>query len=287
MIKFAPVSAVLVLLSACASGIVGTNPEPAGITVESLSVDGPYSVQSYTTLPDAAEFGDATIYYPSDASRPVGGVAIAPGFTERRQHIDWWGPRLASHGFAVLVLETNDPRERPEARAAALAAAVQLIGEEGARLTSPLFGLIDPRKMALMGHSMGGGGALIAADSLGDQIQAVIPYTPWQPEGDFDRITAPTLVIAGAADRIAPPEEHSWPHFQSVPATTPKVYLEVEGGDHFIADSTRGQDLGTLGRYAIAWLKLHLDDDVRYREFIYGAPADADREKFTRYVADE
>ena len=39
-----------------------------------------------------------------------------------------------------------------------------------------------------------------------------------------------------------------------------------------------------IGRYGIAWLKLYLDDDERYRDFIYGGQAELDREKFSCYV---
>jgi len=138
--------------------------------------------------------------------------------------------------------------------------------------------------MAVMGHSMGGGGTLIAANNYPDEIQAAIPFTSWQPEADFDQITAPTLVIAGSADRVAAVADHAWPHYQSIPESTTKVFMEVDDGSHYIADTRRGTDLAMIGRYGIAWLKLYLDGDERYRPFIYGAEAEADRDKFSRYL---
>ena len=272
-----------VLLVSCATSGPGVAQGPAP-SIASLSGDGVYEVRTYTDFPDAPEFAEATIYYPLDAPAPTGGVAIAPGFTEEQRHIDWWGPRLASHGYAVLVLDTNEPRDRPEVRADALIAAVRILKAENNRDGSPLRGRVDAGKMAIMGHSMGGGGTLIAANEQGDEIQAAIPFTPYQPEGVFDRITAPTLIIAGSADRVTPVADHAWPHFLSIPESTTKVYMEVDGGDHYIADSTRGPDLATIGRYGIAWLKLYLDGDERYRGFIYGEEAESDREKFSRYV---
>ncbi len=268
------------LLASCVAADLGPAP-----TVASLSTDGAYEVMTYTDIPDVPEFGDATVYYPVDTPSPIGGVAIAPGWTEVQSHIEWWGPRLASHGYAVLTLDTNDRmRDQPEERAEALIAAVRILKAENDRVGSPLEGRIDAGKMAIMGHSMGGGGTLIAANNYPDEIQAAIPFTPWQPDGDFNRITVPTLVMAGSADRIAGVEEQAWPHFQSIPESTIKVYLEIEGGDHYIADSTRGPDLATIGRYGIAWLKLYLDGDERYRSFIYGPEAESDSEKFSRYV---
>jgi len=52
----------------------------------------------------------------------------------------------------------------------------------------------------------------------------------------------PTLFIAGSADRVAPANDHPWPHFQSLPDTTTKVYMEIEGGDHYIANSGSDKD---------------------------------------------
>ncbi len=270
--------ALLPLLVSCA-----TAGSPL-ISATSLSGNGPYEVQTYTDFLDVPEFGAATIYYPLAAPGPVGGVAIAPGFTEEQRHISWWGPRLASHGYAVLVLDTNDRRERPDARANALIAGVALLRAESRRQGSPIFGRVDAAKMAIMGHSMGGGGALLAANEHSDEIRAAIPFTPWEPESDLAGITAPTLVLAGAADRVAEVEEHAWRHFNLISESTPKVYLEIAGGDHYIADTTRGTDLATVGRYALAWLKLYVDRDERYRGFIYGEIPAADAAKFSRYV---
>ena len=229
-------------LASCATAEADQGPPP---TIASLSVDGAYAVMTYTDIPDVPEFGDATVYYPVDTAMPIGGVAISPGWTELQRHIEWWGPRLASHGYAVLILDTNDARaDQPEQRAE----------------------------------------ALIAANNYPAEIQAAIPFTPWQPAGDFSQVVAPTLVMAGSADRVASVSDHAWPHYQSIPESTIKVFLEIDGGSHFIADTSRGEDLGTIGRYGIAWLKLYLDGDERYRGFIYGDEAASDSEKFSRYV---
>lgn len=269
---------LLLTLAACA----GSTPLPeAG----ALSSDGEYAVLSYTDFPDVPEFADATIYYPVGTPGPIGGVAIAPGFTERQRHIEWWGPRLASHGYAVIVLDTNEPRERPDARAEALFAAVRLLATEGSRTGSRLFGRMAVDRMAVMGHSMGGGGALRAIAEHGDEIRAAIPFTPWEPEADLSRITVPTLIIAAEEDNIAAVAEHAWRHFTELPSTTAKVYMELEGGDHYIADTNRGQDLDLIGRYALAWLKLYLDGEERYRHFLFAERPASDAEKFSRYVA--
>lgn len=274
----AVVTAVVLGTTGCASA--GVPPATAD-----LGADGPFTVLSYTDFPDVPEFGDATIYYPVGTPGPIGGVVIAPGYTERQSHIEWWGPRLASHGYAVLVLDTNDPREEPAPRAAALLAGVRLLRAEGTRAGGRLLGRIAPDRMAVMGHSMGGGGALRVAAEHGEEIRAAIPFTPWEPAVDLARVAVPTLIIAGEADRIADVGEHAWRLFRAIPASTPKVYMEVAGGDHFIADTNRGGDLSLVGRYSLAWLRLHLDGDERLRPFLFGHRTRRDAEKLSRYVA--
>jgi len=256
---------------------------PAGTA--DLGGDGVYTVLSYTDFPEVAEFSQGTIYYPVGTPGPIGGVVIAPGYTERQSHIEWWGPRLASHGYAVLLLDTNDPRDRPAARADALVAGIRVLKGESTRTGSRLFGRIASDRMAVMGHSMGGGGALRVAAEHGDMVRAIIPFAPWEPEAGLSGIAVPTLIIAAEDDRIAEVDEHAWRHFNAIPRSTPKVYMELKGGDHFIADTERGDDLSTVGRYALAWLKLHLDGEERYRAFFFGGPSPGNAGKLSRYVA--
>ncbi len=128
------ITAVLILLISCVSYAAEFVPLAANssVTVASLSVDGPYEIRSILT-PSTAEYRAATIYFPIDADLPVGGVAISPGYTQSQRNINWWGSRLASHGFAVLTLDTNEPFDRPETRAVALIAALDIMKTENRR----------------------------------------------------------------------------------------------------------------------------------------------------------
>lgn len=282
---FILVLSICATLTACSNAVqsnhIGDLP-----TTASLSMDGPYDIRAYTSFPDAPEYGAATIYYPLNVTGPIAGVAVAPGYTERQRHINWWGSRLATHGYAVIVLDTNDPLERPEARAQALWASVGTLRNESKRDGSPLFGIIDSSRMAVMGHSMGGGGALLAANTHSDDLSAAIPLTPWQPDGVFNDITIPTLIIAGQADRIAAADTHAWPHYQSLGNGAPHAYLEVKDGDHFIANNSAIERHPLMSRYALAWLKLYMDGDERYRLFIYNTLSAEDSALLSRYQLD-
>ena len=64
-----------------------------------------------------------------------------------------------------------------------------------------------PGKVAVLGFSMGGGGALSFASSLADKVATVVAYYPTtsfignQMEGYVKRFQVPVLVLTGAQDR--------------------------------------------------------------------------------------
>lgn len=266
-----PVRKLLFALSVCLCSISFAQP-----TLESLASPGPYQVAYYNQLPPVDEYSAATLYFPANRGTDFGGVAIAPGFTEKQENIAWWGRHLASYGFAVLILDTNSPRDNPQVRADALLAALDIIRGEGKRAGSPIRGKILDDSMAVMGHSMGGGGTLLLANEHSEQIKAAIPFTPWLPEADFGEVSVPTLVLAGEIDSIASVAAHAWPHYQSLPDDIPRMYVEIAGGNHFIANSiTEDEGLrpnidvhDLLGALGVAWLKYFVEGDADYRELV-------------------
>ncbi len=284
--SFSPSLVLLLLFSLSFSGLV----QSQAPTYDSLAKAGPFEVASYTDSPSVEEYGGATIYYPANKEETFGGVAISPGFVEKQENMSWWGPHLASHGFAVLTLDTNELRDRPDVRAKALMVAIGVLRGENSRDNSPLKGKIDANKMALMGQSMGGGGTLLAANEHSAELKAIIPFTPWQPDADFSKITVPTLVLAGEIDRIAAVKVHAWPHYQTLSESIPRAYVEFKGGNHFIANTdTEGERLSPnidvhdmAGRLGVAWLKLYVDGDERYKDFIFGDIPSADKERLSK-----
>jgi triacylglycerol lipase len=275
--------------------------EPA-LTAEALTGNGAYTVQSYAvTLPAGAIYAAGTVYYPSDGKPPFGGIAICPGFRETQADIDWWGPRLASHGFVVLTIDVKDKRSLPPARSEQLMGALDTLRAESSRQNGALFGKVDPRRLAVMGHSMGGGAALIVAEALGTELKAAIPLNPWcKVPKAFPKLIVPTLIIGGENDILAAVSRHARPHYASIPASTHKMYLEIKGGHHGAtngsADGTftilskvegcpTGEQRQIISRYVISWLKLYVDGDERYRQFIYGELPRGDASLFSKFEA--
>lgn len=247
-----------------------------------------FEVRSYTPELDVGEFSAATIFYPLTLSfdAPMGGVVLVPGFRGSQDNYDWWGPALASLGYAVMIIDTNTPTDGLEARKNALIAGVDFLKRQNTNGASPLNGKFNTERVAIMGHSMGGGAAVAAAAELGDGIRAVLPLALYCCEagasfsGDYGDLTTPTLVIASAADTVAPPTEHARLIYDSVGAEA-KMYIEFAEGDHmFVANG--GPDLATVGKFALAFLKLHLDGNLNVAGFL-ARPAESYSEKFSDY----
>jgi len=235
---------------------------------------GPYAIASYDMMDE--EWLNATMYYPMNAPFPFAVMTVSPGFTESKEHMTWWCEMLASHGFAVLSTTPNDTlADQPPDRGTDLEKAVARAMAENTAEGSPLKGKIAVDRIAVSGHSMGGGGTLYAASRLGDQVRAAIPlmeHGPYLTADDIAAITAPTLFIAGDADPdlLGGPNMHSIPHFNQMTSTVERVLMIFAGGDHFLGVNG-GAFQDEQSRYAVSWLKIHLEDDMRYETYIYGA----------------
>ena len=205
------------------------------------------------------------VFYPLTLSfdPPNGAVAFVPGFRAPASVYEWWGPALASLGYSVFILETNAPTDALAARADALIAAVDFIKSENQNPDAPVANKIDPEKIAIMGHSMGGGASLVAATQMGDDIKAVIPLALYCCElgqsfsGDYSSLAVPAMIIASAEDEVAPPAEHAKLLYDSIGGS--KTYVEFASGNHsFVSNS--GEQKAALGRFVLAFLKDNLDD---------------------------
>lgn len=254
-------------------------PTPPGPTQESTEKIGTCTYATYTSgFADSPAFAGATIYYPTNAASPFAGVAVAPGWAETQANTEGWGRFLGSHCFVVITFDMNNAtQDLPDRRATALLAAVDTLKAENGRSGSPLFGKMYPDRYAIMGHSMGGGGALIAAQNARTDIRAAIPYTPWNSSQNFSGVRKPTLIIGATLENLAPTATHAWPFYQSINATTAgaKAYIQFKTGDHGVANNPLYPDpqnpaanQRVVARWALSWLKLYVLDDTRYQPFL-------------------
>ncbi|XVV07984.1 dienelactone hydrolase family protein [Actinosynnema sp. CA-248983] len=257
----------LLLTAATPTALAAENPYERGPAPTNASIEavrGPFATASTSVSSLAVTgFGGGTIYYPtSTAEGTFGGIAISPGYTGTQSSISWLGPRLASQGFVVFTIDTNSRYDQPDSRASQLLAALDYLTQRSTVRTR-----VDATRLGVMGHSMGGGGTLRAAETR-PALQAAIPLTGWHTDKTWGSVRVPTLVIGAENDSIAPVSSHSEPFYTSLPSTLDKAYLELNGADHFAPNTSNT----TIAKYSISWLKRFIDNDTRYEQFLCPAP---------------
>ena len=211
----------------------------------------------------ASGFGGGTIYYPTDTSEGTyGGVVVAPGYTAGQSSMSWYGHRLASQGFVVFTIDTNTRFDQPNSRGRQIEAALDHLVED-----SSVTDVVDEDRLAVMGHSMGGGGTLAAADSR-PELRAAIPLTPWHLSTRWSSVQVPTLVIGAENDVTASVRTHAIPMYESLDSNLDSAYLELRNASHFAPNVSNT----TIAKYSLSWLKRFVDDDVRYEQFLCPPP---------------
>ncbi len=238
---------------------------PAPTTASIEATRGPFATADIS-VPNSASpaFGSARISYPtSTTSGTFGVVAISPGYLGTEPTIAWLRPRLASQGFVVITINTNSVSDQPPSRGDQLLAALDYVTRQ-----SSIRDRTDPTRLAVMGHSLGGGGSLEAAKDR-PSLEAIIPLTPYNNDKTWPEVQAATLILGAENDTTAPNATHSVPFYTSLTNAEERAYLELDGAGHLapISSNTR------IAKYSIAWLKRFVDDDTRYTQFLCPAPA--------------
>lgn len=144
-----------------------------------------------------------------------------------------------------------------------------------ARPTGRLSGLINPREVAVAGHSDGGDTALALAydPSLMDpHLQAAVILSgaeiPMLAPFQIARGGPPLLATQGTADTINLPSATA-AFFDSAPP--PKYLLEVLGGSHLGPYATDPVQLHAVERATTAFLEYYLDHDRAARRNMFNA----------------
>ena len=218
------------------------------------------------TLARGNGFGGGKIYYPTDTSHGTfGAIAIVPGYTATwAAEGAWMGPWLASFGFVVIGIDTNSRNDFDTARGTQLLAALDYLTQK-----SSVRSRVDPKRLAVMGHSMGGGGAMYAAVHR-PSLWAAVGLAPFSPSQNLANDKVSTLLLAGQRDGTVSPSSVV-KLYNSVPATTEKGYLELTGAGHGFPTSSNS----VMMRKVIPWLKIFLDHDTRYSKFLCPSLADS------------
>jgi dienelactone hydrolase len=267
---------VALTLSALAPTSVGAqeNPYQRGPTPTDASLrarSGPYATSSASVSSTVSGFGGGRIYYPTTTSDGTfGAVVIAPGFTAGSSSYASLAERVASHGFVAFAIDTNSRSDFPDSRGDQILAALDyLTGQSSVRTR------IDSSRLAVSGHSMGGGGTLAAANDR-PSIQAAVALQPWHSTKSWSGIRVPTMIIGAENDSTASVSSHSEPFYNSIPASSEKAYVELNNEGH-LAGNTNPDD---QARAMITWLKRYVDDDLRYEGLMCPPPTSSDYQEW-------
>jgi dienelactone hydrolase len=242
-------------------------PDP---TEQTASKAGTFKVKTYTSgFKDGMSFGGGTIYYPTDADAPFASAVFCPGWLAVQSQVAAWGPFLASHGFVLMIIDTNATGDSVDQRSTALLDALESLKGENTRSGGPLVGKMDLTRIGLMGWSMGGGGTWIDASKHPELKSAVTMagHIATAPGNDLSKTAVPTLMIAGTGDNAILGLGMSQPVYEAIPDSTPKMLYEITGAGHFDFNDPAFNSWA-VGRYALSWQKVFLEGDMRYRKFL-------------------
>ncbi|WP_169980303.1 MULTISPECIES: cellulose binding domain-containing protein [unclassified Microbispora] len=239
-------------------------PDP---TLASVSATRGTFATAQVSVPAGNGFASGVIYYPTDTSQGTfGGVAIVPGYSALFANEEaWMGPWLASFGFVVIGIETNSRTDSADARGTQLLAALDYLTQRSA-----VRDRVDPNRLSVIGHSAGGAGVLSALLRR-PTLKAAVGLAPGSPVGDYslynDRV--PTMFISGERDTTVT-RSYLNGLYTTIPASTPSAWVEITGVDHLFATRANTTEMRVL----IPWLKIFLDNDTRYTQFLCPQLAD-------------
>lgn len=254
-------------------------PSPVGVTTLALpngtavevwypAVDGTTGTETYDVrdfVPEAirallTDGSDAT--FTIDATRDADAadgtfpiVAFSHGFTGMRLQSCFLTSHLASYGMIVVapdhpsrdlanVLGGTGTGDR-EAPIAELLGSIDLIIAEGDRADGPFAGRVDAERVALIGHSAGGGTVLAAA--LDDRVDAYVSMAAGGPVDDAAFPGVPSLFLAGETDGIVSPTDRTRPAFEAAPSPTWYWELADTGHNGFDDFCAFGGGTGIIG----------------------------------------
>jgi dienelactone hydrolase len=199
----------------------------------------------------------AALFSPPEESNRFGSVIVfAHGFRAQKEWYQWLGDCLASHGyFALLFTVPSQKCRNPQQWSDGIRSAINYMFREQESLPDTM----SPEKTGVMGHSIGGLGALLAG-SVDSRIKCIVGLAPAiLPEHlnipkELYRVPIPIQLQIGSNDGIIPPKNVKT--FFNDLRSKQKSFIEIEGGNHMrfldkTTTSTIGEyvsRLGVLGR---------------------------------------
>jgi pimeloyl-ACP methyl ester carboxylesterase len=184
------------------------------------------------------------VYYPAASAADTANIAVGQfpvvvfghGFLMAWDRYDYLWKHLVARGY-VCVLPRTEGNTSPDHTkfGADLRFLANLFGTQLNTTAGSLFAGYLLNKVAIMGHSMGGGASFLAAKN-NTQITTLVNFAaantnpPSISAAAF--VSVPSLVIAGEKDCVAAPATNQVPMYDTLPNTITKYYVEIKKGSH-------------------------------------------------------
>ncbi|WP_299435782.1 T9SS type A sorting domain-containing protein [uncultured Aquimarina sp.] len=197
---------------------------------------------------------NARIYYPTTAQGnqyeiaegqfPV--IILGHGFLMGSDAYQNFYDTLVPRGYIVVFVNTEGSFfANHRAFSEDLAFMVNAIQGENDNTSSVLYQSVAD-KSALIGHSMGGGAATVAA-SLTD-VETLVTFAPATLRFDTltpaSQVTTDAIVFSGSGDAVTPADENHIPIYNSLGSSC-KYFINILGGAHcYYANSNFACDFG-------------------------------------------
>jgi dienelactone hydrolase len=178
-------------------------------------------------------------------------IAVGHGFVIGAANYDLIAQHLIPFGFVVALVNTETGfSPNHQEFGLDLAFVTHALQQESQNSTSILYNIVNQEKEAVIGHSMGGGAAWLAAasDPLIDAIVGLAPAeTNPSAISAASSVNCNSLIFSGSDDAVTPPADNHQPIFDGTNGC--KTFVSLTGGSHcgFIDSGTLcdfGEPLG-------------------------------------------
>jgi dienelactone hydrolase len=240
-------------------------------TADELSRPGPHQV----LRGDLAPAGMSGVVFTPQAGLGLPAVAFGHGWLQPTSRYEELLRHLASWGV-VAVAPATQPGALPSYRQFAVDLCTALDVCVGVRLGNGNIS-VDPGKLGLVGHGMGGGCAVLAA-AADDRCRAVatlaLAETMPSAVAAARECTMPGLHLAGGKDRVAPPVGHAQPvatawggpvHLRTLPKASHLGFLQGKHWTDLLVDGSPEYSTRRVSRALVtAFLLAHLTGTPDY-----------------------
>jgi dienelactone hydrolase len=161
-------------------------------------------------------------------------IAVGHGFVIGAANYDLIAQHLIPFGFVVALVNTETGfSPNHQEFGLDLAFVTHALQQESQNSTSILYNIANQEKEAVIGHSMGGGAAWLAAasDPLIDAIVGLAPAeTNPSAIAAASSVNCNSLIFSGSEDAVTPPADNHQPIYDS--SNGCKTFVTLTGGSH-------------------------------------------------------